>query len=215
MSKGTIEIWSDIACPFCYIGKKKLEKALEDSGNADNFEIIWKSFQLDPSLEFQEGVTMLSSLAEKKGWTPEQTAGAFAQVQKMGSDYGLEFRFDKALPCNTLQGHFLIHLAQRYNVSDQVKEALFKAHFTSGENVSDLTVLKRIAVENGIPESDFEVAMSNHSVRLEVDKDIREAQQIGVRGVPFFVFNRSFAVSGAQPDEVFLSAINKALAGEA
>jgi len=215
MIKGTIEIWSDIACPFCYIGKKKLEKALEDSGNTDNFEIIWKSFQLDPGLEFQEGVTMLSSLAEKKGWTPEQTAGAFVQVQKMGSDYGLEFRFEKALPCNTLQGHLLIHLAQRFNVSGPVKEALFQAHFTLGENVSDLSVLKRIAIENGIPESDFNAAMSNQSLRLEVDKDIREAQQIGVRGVPFFVFNRSFAVSGAQPDEVFLSAINKALAGEA
>lgn len=211
MNKHTIEIWSDIACPFCYIGKKKLEKALVDTGAHDKFEIIWKSFQLDPEIEYQEGVTMIKSLSSRKGWSEEQTESAFAQVKNMGNEYGLEFRFDKGLPANTIYGHILIHLAQQRNAGNEIKEKLFRAYFTDGINISSKSELVSLAASIGITEQEVTDALTNELLLSEVKQDILEAQKLGIRGVPFFVFDRKFAVSGAQPDEVFTSALKKAL----
>ena len=211
MKKVNIEIWSDIACPFCYIGKRKLEKALIESGAGDKFEIIWKSFQLDPEIEYQEGVTMIKSLSSRKGWSEEQTESAFAQVQNMGKEYGLDFRFDKGLPANTIYGHILIHLAQKRNAGNEIKEKLFRAYFTDGINISSKSELIALAASIGITEQEVDQALKNEQLLSEVKQDMLEAQQLGIRGVPFFVFDRKFAVSGAQPDEVFTSALKKAL----
>lgn len=211
MTKHTIEIWSDIACPFCYIGKKKLEKALVDTGTRDKFEIIWKSFQLDPDIEYQEGVTMIKSLSSRKGWSEEQTESAFSQVKNMGKEYGLDFRFDKGLPSNTIYGHILLHLAQKRSAGNEIKEKLFRAYFTDGINISSKSELVSLAASIGISEQEVIQALTNEQLLAEVKQDILEAQQLGIRGVPFLVFDRKFAVSGAQPDEVFASAIAKAI----
>ncbi|MFM2018402.1 MAG: hypothetical protein RL007_2058 [Bacteroidota bacterium] len=211
MKKVSIEIWSDIACPFCYIGKKKLDRAIAETATAFNFEIIWKSFQLDPEVEFREGVTMISSLSQRKGWSTEQTESAFAHVKEMGQKYGLDFRFDKALPCNTMYGHLLIHVAQKNNLGSEMKESLFFAHFTNGINISSKSELVKIGTAVGLSEEQINSALSSDEILNEVKQDILEAQQLGIRGVPFFVFDRKFAVSGAQPDEVFVSALTKAL----
>ncbi|WP_207425253.1 DsbA family protein [Pedobacter sp. SYSU D00535] len=209
-----VEVWSDIVCPFCYIGKRKFEKALEDFAGKDKVEIEWKSFQLDPSTQSEPGKSVYEYLAERKGMSLENSKEMHQQVTQMANEVGLDYQFDKAVVANTFDAHRLIHFAAKFDKQGEAKERLLAAYFIEGKNIADLDTLVGLAKELGLDESEARAALAQKTYSDEVKKDIQEAQQLGVRGVPFFVFNRKFAVSGAQSPEVFAGALSKAFAEE-
>lgn len=205
-----IEIWSDIMCPFCYIGKRRFEEALASFPHRDEVEVVWKSFQLNPDLEYKEGDNLNSYLARHKGWTEDYARQANAHVSNMAREAGLQFDLEKAIPANTLKAHRLLHLAKSYGKQTAMEEKLFSAYFTEGKNVGDDVTLLQLASALGLPEQEVEAVLKGNAFTQEVYSDQQEAQQIGVRGVPFFVLDRRYAVSGAQSTEAFGQAFEKA-----
>jgi protein disulfide-isomerase len=206
-----IEIWSDIMCPFCYIGKRQLETALEQFPDND-FEIEWKSFQLDPTITPEPGKDVYTYLAERKGMTVEQSKEMHKGVAERAKSVGLEYNFDKAVISNSLEAHRIIQLAKTKNLGDEIEEIFFKAYFTEGRDLNDGPTLIELAEKAGLDKNDvLEVLKSDNLYLKEVEHDIEEAQQIGVQGVPFFVFDRKYAVSGAQPVEAFVQTIKEGL----
>jgi protein disulfide-isomerase len=211
-SKMKVEIWSDIACPFCYIGKKNYEKALEKFADASNIEIEWYSFQLDPTIpmEGNDGVNMTTYLEQRKGMPASQIQDMFGHIGEMGRNVGIEFNFDKAVIANTIHAHRLLQLAKTKGLSNEAEEILFKAHFTDGVDIGSLVELKSLGLTIGLEETDLDRVLNSDDFSYEVNQDIREGANIGVQGVPFFVFNRRYGISGAQPVDAFLETINKA-----
>ncbi|MBS4071044.1 MAG: DsbA family oxidoreductase [Algoriphagus sp.] len=207
-----IEIWSDVVCPFCYIGKRKMEKALQKFPFKEKVEIEWKSFQLNPDQQTKPGVNTLEDLSQSKGWSMAQTKQITSQVVGMAKAEGLTFDFDKAVVANTKNAHRLIHLAKEFGIQDAMKERLLKAYFTDGLNVDDTDTLIQLGKEVGVPEEKIKPMLESNQYEEAVYQDIYESRQIGVRGVPFFVLDRKFGISGAQPDEVFDQTLEKAWA---
>lgn len=204
-----IEIWSDIICPFCYIGKRKFELALQDFEHKDAVTIEWKSFQLDPTMERQEAGTIDQYLSEKKGMPMEQAKQMSQQVANMAIEVGLDYHFEKAIPTNTIQAHQLLHFAKHHNKQDEMKERLLQAYFTKGEDIGDKNQLGKIAKELGLDEKEAVESIDSSAYTNEIEVDQYHAQQIGVRGVPFFVFNNKYAISGAQAVETFSELLEK------
>jgi protein disulfide-isomerase len=211
-SKMKVEILSDIACPFCYIGKKNYEKALEKFADASNIEIEWYSFQLDPTIpmEGNDGVNMTTYLEQRKGMPASQIQDMFGHIGEMGRNVGIVFNFDKAVIANTIHAHRLLQLAKTKGLSNEAEEILFKAHFTDGVDIGSLVELKSLGLTIGLEETDLDRVLNSDDFSYEVNQDIREGANIGVQGVPFFVFNRRYGISGAQPVDAFLETINKA-----
>jgi len=203
-----IEIWSDIMCPFCYIGKRKLESALERFPGKDKVEIIWHSFQLDPSLKYQPGKDLYTYLSERKGISREQSRRLHDQLTQTARENGLTYNFDKAIIANSFDAHRLIQLAKKHTLGDAAEERLFKAYFTEGRNVSDHTTLVDLGRDIGLQKEEISEMFESDEYAKQVDDDIKEAQELGIRGVPFFIMNRKYAVSGAQPVELFLQTLN-------
>ena len=202
-----IEIWSDIMCPFCYIGKRQLEAALEQFPNND-FVIEWKSFQLDPSITPQPGKDVYTFLAERKGISLEQSIEMHKGVEERAKSVGLDYRFDKTVISNSLAAHRIIQLAKTKNLGDQMEEVFFKAYFTEGLDLNDHKTLIELASQVGLSIREVQEVLQNDDMYLkEVKENIDEAQEIGVQGVPFFVFDRKYAISGAQPVEAFVQTI--------
>ena len=208
-----VEVWSDIACPFCYIGKHHYEKALAQFPEAEAVKLEWKSFQLDPELPRAASyASTYDYLAERKGLSREQAEEMTAGVALTGQRAGVELNFETTVVANTWDAHRLLHLANANGVGNRLKEILFRAHFTDGKNISDSDTLTALGVEAGLPEAAVAALLTGDQYGFEVAQDIQEARNIGVRGVPFFVFNRKYAVSGAQPPEVFLQTLQKSFA---
>jgi len=205
-----VEIWSDIACPFCYIGKRRFEVALSQFNEAANVEVEWKSFLLDPGMKSQPGKNINQVLAEKKGWTIEYANRMNQHVSEMASQDGLNFQFDKLIPANSFDAHRLIQLAAKYNLQNQAEESLFNAYFIQGRNISDSKTLIALGIEIGLNKDEVEEVLQTDAFASDVKSDAYEAEQLGIRGVPFFVFDRKYAVSGAQPTEVFSKALSSA-----
>ena len=204
-----IEIWSDIMCPFCYIGKRQLEAALEAFPGSD-FEIEWKSFQLDPTIEPQSGKDVYSFLAERKGISVEQSIEMHKGVTERAKSVGLDYHFDKAIISNSLTAHRIIHLAKAKKLGDEMEEIFFKAYFTNGKDLNDAQTLIELGIQAGLISAEVKEVVENENLYLsDVKGDITEAQEIGVQGVPFFVFDRKYAVSGAQPVEAFVNTIKE------
>jgi predicted DsbA family dithiol-disulfide isomerase len=206
-----IEIWSDIACPFCYIGKRKLEKAIQRLPDSEGIVLEWKSFQLNPTLQTDPNQNTLTYLSDTKGWTMEQTLQMTAQVTAMGKEEGLNFNFEKTAVANTKRSHRLLHLAKEHNCQNELKEQLFKVYFEEGKNIDDLETLLQCAEHAGIPQAEATRVLDTDEFEEEIDQDVYESRLIGVQGVPFFVFDRKFGISGAQPDEVFDQTLQQAL----
>jgi predicted DsbA family dithiol-disulfide isomerase len=204
-----VEIWSDIMCPFCYIGKRKFEAALAQFPHKDQVEIEWKSFQLNPDMKTEEGKNINQYLAEIKGWSAEQAETMNERVTKMAQMVGLNYDFDKAIVANSFDAHRLIQLAKQNKKGDVAEERLFKAYFTEGKNTADHKTLIQLGTDIGLDSEEVKKMLESNAYADEVDKDIQEAYQIGVKGVPFFVVDRKYAVSGAQESEVFLETMNK------
>lgn len=204
-----IEIWSDVMCPFCYIGKNNFEQALEKLPFKDQVEVEWKSFQLDPTLDANKPQTTIQYFEEKKGVPESQAKQMLAQVAQMGKGAGINFDFEKALIVNTFTAHKLLHLAKKHNKSNEMEEALFIAHFIDGKNVGDPEVLVSLAENMGIDTKEARQTVTSDEMDYEINQDILEARNNGVTGVPFFVLNGKYAVSGAQPVEVFENALQQ------
>jgi predicted DsbA family dithiol-disulfide isomerase len=207
-----VEIWSDVMCPFCYIGKRKFEAALAQFPQRAQVEIVWKSFQLNPDLDTDTSKSVRQSLAESKGWTLEQTDEAMSYVVNMAQSVGLTYHFDKAVVANSFDAHRFSHLAKKHGLQDEAEERLFAAYFIEGKNTADHQTLIQIGAEIGLDSSEVKNVLEAGDFAAEVQKDISEARQVGVTGVPFFVFNGKYAVSGAQDSKVFLGVLERVLA---
>lgn len=204
-----VEIWSDVMCPFCYIGKHNFEQALEKLPFKNEIEVEWKSFQLDPTLDPSETKTTIEYFKEKKGVPENQAQQIMGQVAQMGAMAGIDFDFKKALITNTFSAHKLLHLAKKYNKSSEAEEALFESHFLEGENVGDINILVSIAEKLGIDQEEARQVLSSDQFDNDVNHDISEAKNNGISGVPFFVLNGKYAVSGAQPVQAFEEALQQ------
>ena len=206
-----VEIWSDVICPFCYIGKRKFESALKQFEANDNIEITWKSFQLAPDLKTDTSISIDEYLAIHKGFSIEKAREMNTYVTQIAKQEGLSFNFDRSIVANTLLAHQMLHFARTVGKQEVTKERLLKAYFTDGKNIDDKQTLLELATEIGLDIDKLNLALNSNDFVDEVKADIDEAQQLGVRGVPFFVFNRSHAISGAQPVEVFVETIQQVL----
>jgi predicted DsbA family dithiol-disulfide isomerase len=204
-----VEIWSDVMCPFCYIGKRRFENALQELPFKDEIEVEWKSFQLNPDLQYQPGRNIHQYLAEHKGFSLEKAKELNNHVTEMAAAEGLKYDFDKAVVANSFDAHRFSHLAAKQGKGDAAEESLFKAYFTEGKNISDRDTLVQLGTEIGLDSAAVKQALEGDAYMQEVKQDIAEADAIGVRGVPFFVIDRKYAVSGAQAKEVFAQALER------
>lgn len=204
-----IEIWSDVMCPFCYIGKRHFEEALSKFSDKEHIDIEWKSFQLDPTMPDVAEESQEDYLVKRKGMSRDQIQGMLQNVTAMGKEAGLDFNFDQSIMVNSQKAHQLIQFAKSKGLGNEIEERLFQAYFTEGKNVADQTTLTELGKEIGLDENELQVAFNDDKYLYQMKQDIQEAQNIGVRGVPFFVFDRKYGVSGAQPTEAFLETLNK------
>jgi predicted DsbA family dithiol-disulfide isomerase len=206
-----VEIWSDVICPFCYIGKRKLESALARLPQRERVEIAWKSFQLQPDVTTDPTRNAVQHLAERKGWSLDFARQAAADVSNRAKEVGLAFDYDRTVVANTFDAHRLSHYAATRARDDDVVERLFKAYFTEGRNIADHAFLTELAVGAGLPEDEVRQVLASGLFGDEVRRDIDEAMQMAIGGVPFFVFDGKYAVSGAQDSSVFLEALTRSL----
>ncbi len=204
-----VEIWSDVMCPFCYIGKRKIEAALERFPHKNDVEIIWKSFQLNPDIKTEANKSINQYLAEAKGWTLQKAKEMNDHVTQMAKNEGLTYNMDKAVVANSFDAHRLSHLAKKHGLQDKTEERIFAAYFTEGKNTADHDTLIALATEVGLDKTEVTNMLAGNEYAEDVHRDIYEAQQVGVRGVPFFVMGRKYAVSGAQDSEMFLQALTQ------
>ncbi len=205
--KMTVEIWSDVMCPFCYIGKRRFEEALAQYPNRDSVTVVWRSFQLDPSLVTDPSKTVAQSLAEKKGWSAEETTQMIDYVTNMAKGSGLTYHFEKAVVANSYDAHRFTHYAKSKGKQLEAEEALFAAYFTHGKNTANHEVLADLGQSIGLDRDDLLRTLASDAFRAEVEADLELARGFGINSVPFFVFDRKSAVSGAQESSVFLKAL--------
>lgn len=204
-----IQIWSDIMCPFCYIGKRRLENAIDQFGHQDAIEIEWKSFQLNPNFIASEGDNLAEHLADKYRKDQEWALESLKNTAETAANSGLELHFEKVIMANSFNAHRLLHLAKQQQLGSELKELLFKAYFTDGKDVNDTETLKELAIKAGLEVETIDSVLTSSAFDKEVQQDILRAHQIGIQGVPFFVFDNKYAVSGAQYEQTFLNVLEK------
>jgi predicted DsbA family dithiol-disulfide isomerase len=206
-----IEIWSDIVCGWCYLGKRRLERALERFDGNDDVRLVYRAFELDPTRPVDETESVQNVLRAKYGWTPAQVDAAGAQIQALAAEEGLVYRRTAdGVIGNTRRAHEVMHAAVARGRGDAMLERLYRAYFTEGRSVFDIESLVALGVEVGLDEADLRAVLDEGRYTAAVEADNREARALGARGVPFFVIDRRFGVSGAQPVEVFVEALNRA-----
>jgi len=204
-----VKIWSDVRCPFCYIGKKKFEAALEKFPQKDQVVVEWKSFQLDPTLKTDTSLSTLDYFVKTKGVSEEQARQMFSGATQMAREAGIDFNLEDSVPANSFMAHRLIQLAKSKDLGNEIEEVLFKAHFEEAKNIDDIKVLVQVATSIGLNAEEVENTLKSDAFAYEVKQDEMEARNIGVSGVPFFVFEDKYAVSGAQSSEAFLQNLEK------
>jgi len=206
-----IEVWSDVVCPWCYIGKRRLESALAEFPH--DVEVVWRSFQLDPGAPVVPTETVAESLGRKYGGGPEAGARMIDNVEAVAAEEGLIYRLHSAQRANTVDAHRLLHLALEQGgpaLQGAVKEALLAAYFTDARNVADHAELRDIAVGAGVDAERVDAVLASGEYRDEVYADIEQAQAYGASGVPFFVIDKKYGVSGAQPADTFRQVLDRA-----
>tara|TARA_B100000508_G_scaffold141097_1_gene147076 strand:+ start:185171 stop:185806 length:636 start_codon:yes stop_codon:yes gene_type:complete len=204
-----VEIWSDVMCPFCYIGKRRFEKAMNSLGIEEDVEVIYRSFLLDPDLETDSSKSVTQHLAQKKGVSVEEAQKMNDYVTGMAAEEGLSYKMDQAVVANSRNAHRLLHYAKSKEKQVEFKELLLKSYFEEGKNIDDLDTLKSIGNAIGLDQNEIEQVYTTSMFTEDVVRDIQKAKQIGVQGVPFFVMNEKFALSGAQPTDTFKQALQK------
>jgi predicted DsbA family dithiol-disulfide isomerase len=204
-----VEIWSDIACPWCYIGKRRLEAALAQFEHRDEVEVRWRSFELDPTAPPEREGDLAEHLARKYGMDVAQARARQQEMTETAAAEGAIFRFDSVRSGSTFDAHRIAHLAAEHGLQDAMKERLLRAYFTEGELVSDDETLARLAVEVGLAEDEVREVLAGERYGEEVRGDERLASQLGIRAVPTFVVDRALGVSGAEPPESLLALLRK------
>jgi predicted DsbA family dithiol-disulfide isomerase len=207
MAPLSIEVWSDVVCPWCYLGKRRIEKALEQFDHRDDVELRWRSFELDPHAPEEREQSSAEHLADKYGMSVDQAEQTNDQMTQLAASEGLEYHLDRARGGNSFAAHRLIQRALEDGRQDAMKERLMRAYFTDGEPIGDPETLRKLAVEVVV---DGEAALTDGRYADAVRADEQLAARIGIRGVPYFVLNRRYGVSGAQPPELLLQALEKA-----
>jgi predicted DsbA family dithiol-disulfide isomerase len=203
----SVEVWSDVACPWCYLGKRRLEKAIEASGL--DVDVRDRSFQLDPTIPHGQHLPHAELMAKKFGASDAQIEQMNQRLIDLGAAEGLDYRFDLYMQANTRDAHRLLHFAHERGRGVQLKDRLLRAQFTEGALVDDVDTLVALAAEVGLDEGDARAVLTSDAYDADVQADIDEAKALGANGVPFFVFDRRFAVSGAQSLEVFEEALRQ------
>ncbi|MET0759951.1 MAG: DsbA family oxidoreductase [Flavobacterium sp.] len=208
-NKLKIQVWSDIMCPYCYIGKRRIEEALALFEHKETVEIEWKSFQLDATFTASPGDNTIDHLAKKYQKDTTWAKEMVANMTQNAKNSGLDFHFEKAILANSFHAHRLLHLAKKHHLSNELEEQLFKAYLTDGKDVNDLKTLSEIGQKIGLDPKAIEQVLHSDAYAKEVKQDIEEANAIGVQGVPFFVFDNKYAISGAQPVTAFVQTLEK------
>ncbi|MCX2740818.1 DsbA family oxidoreductase [Pontibacter anaerobius] len=209
-AKMKIEIWSDIVCPFCYIGKRKFETALEQFSYRDDVEVVWHSYQMFPDYKQQTGADFYETVGRLKGISRTRSEQMHNQIAQYAEEVGLDYNFEKILLPNTFDAHRFSLYAKTKGLQNEAEEKLFYAYFTEGRNIGDIEVLVQLGKELGLNGDEVNEALSSKQFATEVRDDIAEAQRIGVSGVPFFLINGKLAVAGAQDPQAFLDIIVRA-----
>ncbi|MBV9049793.1 MAG: DsbA family oxidoreductase [Solirubrobacterales bacterium] len=204
-----VEIWSDIACPWCYIGKRRFEAALAQFEHAADVRVNWRSFELDPAAPHEREGDRATRLAEKYGITVEQAREMEQQLTGTAAGEGLEFRFDIARSGTTFDAHRIVHLAQDHGIQDAMKERLLRAYFSEGKLISDPETLVDLAVEVGLPETGARATLASDRYAEQVRDDERTALALGISAVPTFVVDRALGASGAHPPEALLELLRQ------
>ena len=205
-----VEIWSDVVCPWCAIGKRRFERALSQFDHADEVDVVLRSFELDPTAPRSRDTDLIGHLAAKYGMSREQAVASQDRLTEMAEIEGLEFHFDKAQPGNTLDAHRLLHLAEAHGLQDAMAQGLFTGYFRDGKAIGEPDVLRAIAVAAGLDGAAVDEVLASDRYEAEVRADEEEAQALGVAGVPFFVIDRRYGVSGAQAPDLLLELLDKA-----
>jgi predicted DsbA family dithiol-disulfide isomerase len=205
-----IEIWSDVVCPWCYIGKRRFERALENFERRDAVEVTWRSFLLDPSAPRVPSETTRAMLARKYGVSLEQADAMQARVTSLAAAEGLNYHVELTRHESSVDAHRLLHLAKARGLQDEMKERLFSAHFVEGLSISDAATLSRLAAEVGLAADEASLTLAGNAYADDVQADIQKATQLGIRGVPFFLIAGRYGVSGAQASETMLEALRTA-----
>lgn len=207
-----VEIWSDIACPWCYVGKRRFEAALAGYEHRDEVSVTWRSFELDPTAPAERTVDGVTHLAEKYGTSRDEALAMHARMTETAAADGLDFRFDLARAGNTFDAHRLIHLAAAHGKQDAMKERLMRAYLTEGELISDAATLQRLGLEAGLPADEVSDVVSTDRYADAVREDEQTARRIGINAVPFFVVDRAVGASGAHPPEQLVELLRQARA---
>lgn len=210
IAKMHVEIWSDIACPWCYVGKRRFEQALGDFEHRDRVDVVWRSFQLDPAAPPERQGNYRDMLARKYGRPPEQAQAMLDEMTEMGAAEGLKLRFDLIRPGNTMDGHRILHLAATEGKQHEMKERLMRAYLCEGELISDHPTLARLADEVGLPADRVEEVLGSREFADRIEAELDLGVDFGISGVPFFVLERKMGGAGAQPVEVFGQLLQKA-----
>jgi len=205
-----IEVWSDFGCPFCYIGKRRLERALESFSHRDEIELVYRSFELDPGAPKDTESSIHELLAVKYGLSLEQAKESNRNVAQQAQTEGLTYNFDTIIPTNTFDAHRLAHYAGEQGKAKEMTERLFQAYFTDSLHIGDRDTLVRLAEEVGLDGAAVREVLEQNTYADAVREDENEARRLGIRGVPFFVLRGKYAVSGAQPLEIFQGALLRA-----
>ncbi|MDQ0484736.1 DsbA family oxidoreductase [Guptibacillus hwajinpoensis] len=205
-----VEVWSDFVCPFCYIGKRRLENALSSFPYRDQVEVIFRSFELDPNAKEADGESMAELLSAKYNVSLEQAKGMCENMRQQAAGEDLTYDFDKMIPTNSFDAHRLVHYATENEKMNEMSERLFYAFFTESKNIGDHETLASLGEELGFDGEDIKRMLSSEEYTKEVRNDESMGSQLGIQGVPFFVFDGKYAVSGAQPSEMFEKALVKA-----
>jgi predicted DsbA family dithiol-disulfide isomerase len=204
-----VEIWSDVACPWCYVGKRRFEAALEQFEHRDDVTITWRSFELDPEAPAERTGDRAERLAGKYGMSLEQARQAEEQMTETAAGDGLDFRLDISRAGNTFDGHRLVHLAKAHGLQDAMKERLLHAYFSEGDLISDHETLARLAQEVGLPEEEVRETLASDRYVTDVRDDERTAHSFGISAVPTFVIDRQLGASGAHPPEQLLNLLRQ------
>jgi predicted DsbA family dithiol-disulfide isomerase len=210
-----IEIWSDIACPWCYVGKRRLEAALARFEHRDDVRVTWRAFELDPSAPPEREGDRAARMAEKYGMSVERAREMETQMVQTAAGEGLDFRFDIQRSGSTFDGHRVIHLAGEHGLGDAMKERLLRAYFSEGELMSDHETLIRLAGEAGLEPDEVRQMLASDRYADAVRDDERTAGQFGISAVPTFVVDRTLGASGAHPPEALLELLNEGWARRA
>ncbi|HEX2865845.1 MAG TPA: DsbA family oxidoreductase [Ignavibacteriales bacterium] len=212
-NKLKVEVWSDVVCPFCYMGKRKFELALEEFPHKDQVEVEWKSFLLNPDAKTDTSTNVYDHLARVKGWNAEKAREVNRQVTEAAAQVGLEYNFDKAVVANTMKAHGFLQFAKEHGAQNEAEEKLFRAYFTEGRNIDDTPTLVEIGNEMELDTTTLARALEDGTYTESVRKDLYEARQFDIRSVPFFLFDGKLGVIGAQPQEYFLQVLEKVYSG--